>query len=93
MLSMIKTAKFLSSLGRPKKHSHVPTDTVCQVRAILNLTQEQMAQKLKCSISTVRDMEQKQRLPGTHALKDNFARLAKQADSSIESPLKDESND
>ncbi len=65
-----------SSLGRPRKPPHPPTDVVCRVRVALKLTQEQMAQEMKCSLSNLRDMEQKHRLPGSHALKANFIRLA-----------------
>lgn len=63
------------SSGRPRKSPVAPTELVYRVRAALKLTQEQMAQELKCSVSTVRDLERKRRLPGTHALKSNFAHM------------------
>lgn len=66
-------------IGRPRLSQRPSTDAVAEVRAALQFTQEEMARELKCSLDTVRKMEQQSRLPGTHALKANFELLAKRA--------------
>lgn len=52
---------------------------VKEVRLALELTQEQMADKLRTSLMTARRCEYEKRLPGTRAARENFFKLARQA--------------
>lgn len=52
---------------------------VLLVRNALGYTQEQMARLLKCSLSTVRNLEREQRLPQTEAVRANLQELARRA--------------
>jgi transcriptional regulator with XRE-family HTH domain len=70
--------------GRPVGTGAGASDAVSRVRASLGLTQEEFARELGCSLSNVAKMEGQKRTPGTHALKDNLARLAKRAGVSME---------
>jgi transcriptional regulator with XRE-family HTH domain len=49
------------------------------VRLALNMTQEEMALQMGCSINTQRRCEYDGRLPSTRAVLDNFRKLAKKA--------------
>lgn len=60
------------------------SDAVFRVRSALGLTQEEFARELGCSLSNVAKMEGQKRTPGTRALKDNLAKLARKAGVSIE---------
>ncbi len=60
------------------------SEIVFRVRSAMALTQEDFARELGCSTSTVAKMEREKRTPGTRALKDNLARLAKRASVSVE---------
>ena len=57
---------------------------VYRVRAALGLTQEELAREMSCSLGAVRTMERQKRLPGSRALRENFARLAQRAGISTE---------
>jgi DNA-binding transcriptional regulator YiaG len=71
--------------GRPAGiRSSQASDAVLRVRGKLALTQEDFARELGCSVSTVAKLEGEGRTPGTRALKNNLARLAKRAGVSLE---------
>lgn len=55
------------------------SDIVYRVRFALKLTQEDFAREMGCSTSTIAKMEREGRTPGTRALKENLARLAKKS--------------
>lgn len=77
--------KVKKSGGRPAGlRSSKASDAVSRVRSGLGITQEEFARELGCSVSTVAKMEGEGRTPGTRALKDNLARLAKRAGVSLE---------
>ena len=56
-----------------------PFNPMRAVRHALGMTQEEMAQEIKCSWATIRNSERDARLPRSKALRANFALLAKRA--------------
>jgi transcriptional regulator with XRE-family HTH domain len=60
------------------------TSPIKTVRLALNLTQEEMAAKLGCSITSERRFEYDGTLPKVKAVLGNFKKLAKQAGIEIE---------
>ncbi len=71
--------------GRPAGiRSSQSSDAVFRVRSKLGFTQEDFSRELGCSVSTVAKLEGEGRTPGTRALKNNLARLAKRAGVSLE---------
>lgn len=64
--------------------STTATSTVKAVRLALGLTQEEMAQKLGCSLSSARRFEQEGVLPRVKAVRGNLLRMAKQAGIELE---------
>jgi transcriptional regulator with XRE-family HTH domain len=54
------------------------------VRLLLNLTQEEMAAKLGCSITSERRFEYEATLPKVKAVRERFEKMAKKAGVEIE---------
>lgn len=57
-----------------------PTNSEVMCRSIRDrsrsgLLQRELATRMKCSASTVRDMEREKRIPNNEAIQDNFMRL------------------
>jgi len=57
---------------------------VKQIRLALGITQEEMARRMECSISSARRFEQVGGLPRVAAMRSNLKRLAKQARIEVE---------
>ncbi len=64
--------------------SEIKTSPVREVRLALGLTQEQLAKKMGCSLSSERRFEYDGTMPTVGAVLANFKRLAKQAGVVIE---------
>ena len=64
--------------GRPVR-VEPETDAVRRVRDALGMTQQELAEAMPCSLSAIRTMERDNRLPGSRALRENFAKLARRA--------------
>jgi transcriptional regulator with XRE-family HTH domain len=64
-----------------ENHNHNP---VREVRAALKLSQEDMAQRLGCSISSERRFEYTATLPRVKAVRERLTKLAKQVGIEIE---------
>jgi len=70
--------------GRPSGTGAPESDAVRRVRAALDMSQEQLAREMNCSMSAIRTMERENRLPGQAALLAAFKRLAKRANVDLE---------
>ncbi len=64
--------------GRPPRES-AKNEAVRAVRTKLKLTQQQMAARLECGISTIQKLEGARVLPGVAALNVRFQKLADEA--------------
>jgi predicted transcriptional regulator len=67
--------------------STTTTDKVIPVRVVrdaLGITQEEMARRMGCSISSERRFEYDRSIPTVTAVKENFRKLAKQAGVEVE---------
>ncbi len=67
--------------GKPAKYRG---SRMFRIREALNLTQEESARELRCSLSTVARIERLDEVPDSAAIRDNFNRLAHRAGVEIE---------
>jgi ribosome-binding protein aMBF1 (putative translation factor) len=65
--------------GRPSGTGAPQSDAVRRVRTALELTQEELAAELKCSVWTVVKMENLKRLPGKKDILTRLETLAEKA--------------
>ncbi len=70
--------------------SEIKSSPVREVRLALGLTQEQLAKKMGCSLSSERRFEYSGTTPTVGAVLANFRRLAAKAGVSLDVPTKEE---
>ncbi len=87
---MTEITEVVRGRGRPRRIEKPPSDAVKLVRDKLELTQQQVATELHCSLSAVRTMERERRVPRTGALLDAFERLARRAEVALNAQAQEE---
>jgi DNA-binding XRE family transcriptional regulator len=69
--------------AKRKAEDQAPTQAMNEVRLLLGLTMEAMAEELGCTLKTVWRCEAESRLPKSKAVLKNFHKLAKKAGVSV----------